>query len=90
MAHPMGESKDGVLRLYFVVRSPIHGPMISHRNAKYDNLMVEGEFAQIDVILISKKGEYLVYRFILSRQHGNQYEGSWMTDAVIRFDIVSL
>ncbi len=52
--------------------------------------MVEGEWARIDVILISKEGEYLGYRFILSRQHGNQYEGSWMTDVVIRFDLVSL
>ncbi len=34
--------------------------------------------------------EYLGYRFILSRQHGNQYEGSWMTDAVIPFNVVSL
>ena len=64
--------------------------MINHRNASYENLMVEGESARIDVILKSREGEYLGYRFILSRQHGNRYEGSWMTDAVIRFDVVSL
>ncbi len=64
--------------------------MINHRDAEYKNDKVEGDFAQIDVIVISKDGEYLGYRFILSRQHGNQYEGSWMTDAVIRFDVVSL
>ncbi|MEE9246473.1 MAG: hypothetical protein V3U63_09750 [Gemmatimonadota bacterium] len=52
--------------------------------------MVEGEFAQIDVILTSKEGEYLGYRFRLSLQHDNQYEGSWMTDAVSRFDVVSM
>ncbi len=44
----------------------------------------------MDAILQSKDGQYLGYRFMLSRQHGNQYEGSWMTDAVIRFDVVSL
>ncbi len=70
--------------------SPIYGPMINHRTAKYENLMIEGKIAQIDVILTSKDGEYLGYRFVLSRQHGNRYEGSWMTDAVIRFDVVPL
>ena len=73
-----------------MVRSPIYGPMINHRTARYENLMVEGDIAQIDVILNSQQGEYLGYRFILSRQHGNQYEGSWMTDAVFRFDVVLL
>ena len=73
-----------------MVHSPIYGPMINHRNAKYENVRVEGELARIDVILNSKEGEYLGYRFVLSRQSGNQYEGSWMTDSVIRFNVVSL
>jgi hypothetical protein len=90
-ASPANKRMTGPLeRFKVMVRNPIYGPMINHRNAKYENLMVEGEFAQIDVIINSKEGEYLGYRFILSRQHGNQYEGSWMTDAVIRFDVVSL
>jgi hypothetical protein len=46
--------------------------MINHRNAKYENVRVEGELARIDVILNSKEGEYLGYRFVLSRQSGNQ------------------
>ena len=77
-------------RFKVMVHNPIYEPMINHRNAKYENLIVEGEYARIDVILNSKEGEYLGYRFILSRQHGNQHEGSWMTDAVIRFNVVSL
>ena len=90
-ASPANKRMTGPLeRFQVMVRDPTYGPMINHRNAKYENLMVEGEFAQIDVILTSKEGEYLGYRFMLSRQHGNRYEGSWMTDAVIRFDVVSL
>ncbi len=90
-ASPANKRMTGPLeRFKVMVRNPIYGPMIDHRNANYENLEVEGDFAKIDVILISKDGEYLGYRFILSRQHGNQYEGSWMTDAVIRFDLVSL
>ncbi len=90
-ASPVNKRMTGPLeRFKVMVRNPVYGPMINHRNAKYENLRVEGEFARIDVILSSIEGEYLGYRFILSRQHGNQYEGSWMTDAVIRFNVVSL
>ncbi len=90
-ASPANKRMTGPLeRFEVMVRNPIYGPMINHRTAKYENLMIEGKIAQIDVILTSKDGEYLGYRFVLSRQHGTRYEGSWMTDAVIRFDVVSL
>ncbi len=89
-ASPANKRMTGPLeRFKVMVRSPIYEPMINHRNAKYENLTVQDDIAQVDVILYSRNGEYLGYRFILSRQHGNQYEGSWMTDAVIRFDVVS-
>ncbi len=90
-ASPANKRMTGPLeRFKAMVQNPTYGPMINHRNAKYENLIVEGDFARVDVILNSKEGEQLGYRFILSRQHGNQYEGSWMTDAVIRFNVVSL
>ena len=90
-ASPANKRMTGPLEHFKVmVRNPIYGPMIDHRTAKFENLTVEGESARVDVILQSKEGEYLGYRFILSRQHGNRYEGSWMTDAVLRFDIVTL
>ncbi len=90
-ASPANKRLTGSLeRFKAMVRNPTYGPMINHRNAEYENLTVDGDSARIDVILISKEGGYLGYRFILSRQHGNPYEGSWMTDAVIRFDVVSL
>ena len=90
-ASPANKRMTGPLeRFKAMVRSPIYRPMIDHRNAKYENLVVDGEFARIDVILKSQEGVYLGYRFFLSRQHGNAYEGSWMTDAVVPFDIVTL
>ena len=73
-----------------MVRSPTYGPMINHRNATYENVNVKDDVSRVDVILNSKDDEYLGYRFILSHQHGNQYEGSWMTDAVMRFEVVSM
>jgi hypothetical protein len=90
-ASPANKRMTGPLeRFKAMVRNPVYGPMINHRSAKYENLLVEGEFARIDVVLNTKEGAYLGYRFILSRQHGNEHEGSWMTDAVIPFDVVSL
>jgi len=90
-ASPTNKRVTGPLKRFtLMVHNPTYGPMIDHRSAKYENLKVEGDIARIDVILISDEGEYVGYRFILSRQHGNQYDGSWMTDAVMRFDIVTL
>ena len=90
-ASPANKRMTGPLeRFKAMVRNPVYGAMINHRSAKYENLLVEGEFARIDVVLNTKEGAYLGYRFILSRQHGNEHEGSWMTDAVIPFDVVSL
>ena len=90
-ASPMNKRMTGPLeRFKAMVRNPVYGPMIDHRSAKYENVKVEGDLAQVDVILQSKDGQHLGYRFMLSRQHDNQYEGSWMTSAVSRFNIVSL
>ena len=90
-ASPTNKRMTGPLeRFKAMVRNPVYRPMIDHRSAEYENVRVEGDFAQVDVILQSKDGRYLGYRFELSRQHDNQYAGSWMTDAVSRFNIVSL
>ena len=90
-ASPTNKRVTGPLeRFKMMVRSPVHGPMIDHRSAEYVNVGVEGDFAQVDVILQSKDGQYFGYRFMLSRQHDNRYAGSWMTDSVSRFNIVSL
>jgi hypothetical protein len=90
-ASPANKRMTGPLeRFKVMVRNPTYGPMIDHHSAKYENLVVEDDSARVDVILSTKEGVYLGYRFFLSRQQGNAYEGSWMTDAVIPFDIVSL
>ena len=90
-ASPANKRMTGPLeRFTLMVHNSMYRAMIDHRGAAYENLTVDGDFARIDVILFSKEGEYLGYRFMLTRQHDNRYEGSWMTDAVVRFDIVSL
>ena len=88
--HDRNTTPGPLERFKVMVRNPVYGPMINHRSAEYENVRVEDDFAQVDAILQSKDGQYLGYRFMLSRQRGNEYEGSWMTDAVYRFDVVSL
>jgi hypothetical protein len=90
-ASPANKRMTGPIeRFATMVRNPIYAPMINHQTARYGKLMIEGDIASIDVILISEDGAYVGYRFTLSRQHGNQYEGSWMTDAVVPFEVMSL
>jgi hypothetical protein len=90
-ASPENKRTTGPIeRFAAMVRHPLYAPMINHRAANFENLIIEGEVATIDVVLTSKDGTYLGFRFTLSRQHGNQYEGSWMTDAVVPFEVMSL
>ena len=90
-ASPANKRMTGPLeRFTAMVRNPIYAPMINHQTARYGKLMIEGDIASIDVILVTEDGVYVGYRFTLSRQHGNQYEGSWMTDAVVPFEVMSL
>jgi hypothetical protein len=90
-ASPANKRMTGPLeRFKLMVHNPMYRPMIDHRGAEYENLAIDGDLARIDVILFSKEGQYLGYRFMLTRQHDNRHEGSWMTDAVVQFDIVSL
>ena len=90
-ASPANKRMTGPIeRFAAMVRNPMYAPMINHRTANYGRLMIEGEIARIDVILRSEDGAYVGYRFTLSRQHGNQHEGSWMTDAVVPFEVMSL
>ncbi len=77
-------------RFAAMVRHPMYAPMINHRGANFENLMIEGDIARVDVILTARNGVHLGYRFTLSRQHGNEYEGSWMTDSVVPFEVMSL
>jgi len=90
-ASPANKRVTGPLeRFAAMVRNPVYGPMINHRAARYENLEIDGDTAHVDVILMSRDGEYVGYHFGLSRQHGNPYEGSWMTDSVVRFEVVGL
>jgi hypothetical protein len=90
-ASPANKRLTGPIeRFTAMVHHPAYAPMINHRPANFENQVIEGELASIDVILVSEDGVYLGYRFTLSKQHGNPFEGSWMTDGVVPFEVISL
>ena len=87
-ASPGNKTVTGPLeRFKLMVHSPLYEPMVDHRGAQYENVRIEGDRAQLDVILHSKRNRFVGYRFTLSRQKGGPCDGCWMTDAVVRFPV---
>ena len=89
-ASPANKRVTGpLMRFVTMVRGPVYGKMIGHQGATYENVEIEGDNARIDVIIKARGRKYLGFRFLLSRQRHNQFNGSWMTDSVIPIEVVS-
>ena len=87
-ASPANRRMTGPLpRFISLVSGPIYGEMINHKGASYEKVIVEGQNAQVDVIIRTVSEKFQGFRFTLSRQQDNAYEGSWMTDSVVPFDV---
>ena len=89
-ASPANRRMTGPLpRFISLVSGPVYGEMINHKGAAYEKVIVEGQIAQVDVIIRTASGRFQGFRFTLSRQQGNAYEGSWMTDSVLPFEVTA-
>jgi hypothetical protein len=87
-ASPANKVTTGPLdRFVRMVRNPVYSPMLNHKAARYGHLRVRGNQAAQPVILTTATGEHVGYFFILSKQSGGPYDGCWMTDSVIRFEV---
>ena len=60
---------------------------ITHRSATFENVVIDGDNAAIDVILLTKDNDFRGYRFVLSRQIVGSCVGCWMTDSVAPFPV---
>ena len=90
-ASPANKRITGPLNRFIVmVKNGVYGSMINHRSVVLEKYIIEGEKARIDVILVSSAGKTFGFRFGLSRQHGNRFDGSWMTDSVQPIEVVTL
>ena len=89
-ASPANKRVTGpLMRFVAMVRGPVYGEMIGHQGATYEKFKVDGDKARIDVIINAHGRKYLGFRFLLSRQRHNQFDGSWMTNYVIPIEVVS-
>ena len=57
--------------------------MLNHAGARYDPMEIAGETAVQAVWLMQDSGKEVGYAFKLSRQAAGDYQGMWMTDAVV-------
>ena len=90
-ASPANKQNTGPLwRFNIMIKGDTYRPMINHREAAYEKYNVEDFNASINVILISSLGKTFGYRFSLSKQIGNTFHGSWMTDSVMPIKVVTL
>jgi hypothetical protein len=90
-ASPGNKQSIGPLNRFIqLVHNPVYKPMIDHRTARVGNLVIEDEVALLPVYLTASDGEFIGYLFILSRQKGGLYDQCWMTDAVLRFETLSV
>ncbi len=86
-ASPANRAHTGPLpRFKKMVHNPLYESMLGWQEAEYGKMFVDGDTARQEVVLTSKGGERVGYRFELSKQSGGEYEDCWMTDAVMRFD----
>ncbi len=89
-ASPTNKRITGPLARFIpMVKGPVYGLMIKHRGASYEKLKVDGDTARVDVIIRTTAGTFQGFRFELSRQRGNAYEDSWMTDSVVPIEVTA-
>jgi hypothetical protein len=88
-ASPRNKLITGPLpRFIQLVSNPVYRPMLNHRQARYGPLQIEGANATQPVILTASDGQRVGYLFTLSRQDGGTCDRCWMTDGVIRYDLI--
>ena len=88
-ASPANKKVTGPLpRFIEMVHNPAYRPMLNHRGARYGKLEWEGSQASQAVILKTGDGSRVGYLFQLSRQSEAPYKDCWMTDSVMRFEVL--
>lgn len=84
-ASPENRAATGpVERFIRLVKNPLYRPLLNHRTAKRDPVVVAGDVAQQRVMVTSADGEEVIYKFTLSKQKAGEYKDCWMTDGVER------
>ena len=84
-ASPTNKMFTGPLaRFIRMVKNPLYTPMLDHKNAYFDPIIIEEDQAEQRVTITDKNDQKNVYIFRLSRQSVGYYRNCWMTDSVMR------
>ena len=75
------ETFDAFVR---TIRSPTYSPMLSYDSVRYMPIQETDEYAQIQVRTYEDDNVTGQYYFRLRNVDGGEYDGCWMTDAVVR------
>lgn len=71
-------------RFAAMLRNPLYSPMIDHAVAQFGPVRVEGDHAEVQVVLFGADGQVAAYDFSLSRDEDT---GCWLTDAVMLAEV---
>ena len=82
-ASPDNRAATGPLARFTAMIKAGFPDMLDHDGARFDSMNVNGDTAVQAVWLLTDSGQELGYGFQLSRQQSGEYEGMWMTDAVV-------
>lgn len=87
-ASPGHKQVTGTLdRFAEMVKNPIYRDLIGNQHVRYGQVEIEGDVARQAVVLVTEDAYRVGYVFVLSRQEGGAYDGCWLAESVIRFEI---
>jgi len=82
-ASPTNRAHTGPLeRFTELVKGPVFGKMINHRDSTLSEVVLEGNKAVRLVQIIGENNETLYFAFRLGLQQEGDYAGMWLTEAV--------
>jgi hypothetical protein len=82
-ASPANKVSTGPLeRFVMLVKGPVFGKMINHRDSTLSKVIFEGNKALRLVQIVGENNETLYFAFRLGLQQEGDYAGMWLTEAV--------
>lgn len=72
-----------------LVHNPVYSPVLNHQHARYGDISIREDHASVSVVIVSEDAQRYGYVFALVREHDGPYNGCWMTDSVVPFEIES-
>jgi len=82
-ASPANRAQTGPIERFARMIKVGFNDMLEHVSSRSDPIEIEGDTAVQAVWLMSSSGTEVGYAFQLGRQRGGEFDGMWMTEAVI-------